>query len=141
MISMWPRQGGLHRAAIAVAASLVAAGLGGCASMGDASDKMSQAAGSLPVVGLPANAPERPAEKYAFPAVHDMPPQRTNSLLTAGEQRELERDLVRARDTQRVGAGLPPAAKRPQPAAAKPAPAAASSGPRLVPASSSQMIY
>jgi hypothetical protein len=69
-----------------------------------------------------------------------MPPPRTNNLLTAGEQRELERDLVRARDTQRVGAGLPPAAKRAQPAPAKPA-AAASSGPRLVPASSSQMIY
>ena len=36
-----------------------AASLGGCASM---SDKMSQAMSSMPVVGLPADAPERPAE-------------------------------------------------------------------------------
>jgi hypothetical protein len=143
MRSTLPRQGGLHRAAIAVAASLLATGLGGCASVGEASGNMSQSLGSLPVVGLPANAPERPAEKLAFPAVHAMPAPRTTGLLTADEQRALERDLVQARDTQRVGAGLPPAKKAAQPApapAAKPAPAAAS-GPRVVPASSSQMIY
>jgi hypothetical protein len=144
MISMWSRQGGLRRATVAVVASLLAASLGGCASMNEASGNLSQSIGSLPGVGLPANAPERPAEKLAFPAVHAMPAPRTTGLLTADEQRALERDLVQARDTQRVGAGQPPAAKpaaQPAPAAAaKPAPAA-SSGPRVVPASSSQMIY
>jgi len=138
------RQNGLHRAAVALAVSLLAGGLGGCASVGEASGNLSQSLGTLPVVGLPANAPERPAEKLAFPAVHAMPAPRTTGLLTADEQRSLERDLVQARDTQRAGAGLPPAAKpAAQPAAApsaKPAPAAASS-PRTVPASSSQMIY
>ena len=113
------------------------------------SDKMSQAMSTMPVVGLPANAPERPAETLAFPAVHDMPPQRTTAVLTADEQRTMERELVSARDTTQKTAPKP--ARRPAPAkpAAKPAVAArARPAPQAEPAvsmpappSSSRMIY
>ena len=81
------------------------------------SDKVSQAAGSLPGIGLPANTPERPAEARAFPAVHDMPPQRTTAVLTADEQRSIERELVSARETQKSA---------PKPAQPAPAPASGS---------------
>ena len=86
----------------------------------------------MPVVGLPANTPERPAEPLAFPAVHDMPPQRTTAVLTADEQRTMERELVSARDTTQKTAPKPatrtpaakPAAKPAVAARAKPAPQA-----------------
>jgi hypothetical protein len=130
-------------------AALLAACLGGCASV---SDKMSQAAGSLPGIGLPANTPERPAEAHAFPAVHDMPPQRTTAVLTADEQRAMERELVSVRDGQKVTAKPAEPAPTPSPAAkpaAKPAVAArARPAPRPEPAasmpaqpSSNRMIY
>jgi hypothetical protein len=131
------------------AAVLAAASLEGCASV---SDKMSQAAATLPGIGLPANAPERPAEALAFPAVHDMPPQRTTAVLTADEQRSLERELVSARDTQKTAAKPAQPAPAPAPAAkpaAKPAVTArARPAPRAEPdvsmpsqPSSSRMIY
>ena len=116
------------------------------------SDKVSQAAGSLPGIGLPANTPERPAEAHAFPAVHDMPAQRTTAVLTADEQRSIERELVSARDGQKVTAKPVQPAPAPVPAAkpaAKSAVAArAKAAPRPEPASSmpaqpssSRMIY
>ncbi len=131
------------------AAAFVAATLGGCASV---SDKMSQTAGSLPGIGLPANTPERPVETYAFPAVHDMPPQRTTAVLTADEQRSLERELVSARDTQKTSAKPAQPAPAPAPAAkpaakpavaarARPAPQAEPAASMPAPPSSSRMIY
>jgi hypothetical protein len=118
---------------------IAAASVAGCARV---SEHLSHAGGHLPGIGLPANAPERPAEKLAFPAVHDMPPQRTTAVLTADEQRLVERDLVAARENQQG-----PAKPR-QEAARKPAarPAAAPSPqpdmtPRRAPTSSSQSIY
>ncbi len=132
------------------AAVLAAASLGGCASV---SDKVSQAMSSMPVVGLPTNTPERPAEALAFPAVHDMPPQRTTAVLTADEQRIMERELVSARNTTQNTAPKPAQpAPAPAPAAkpaAKPAVAArARPAPQVEPAasmpaqpSSSRMIY
>jgi hypothetical protein len=101
--------------AACAAVILLAANLGGCASM---SEKMSQSMSTLPGVGLPANAPERPAETLAFPAVHDMPPRRTTAVLTAEEQRSMERDLVAMRAPQRSSKPAQPAAEP----AAKPAP-------------------
>jgi hypothetical protein len=101
--------------AACAAVALLSAGLGGCASM---SENMSRSMSTLPGVGLPANAPERPAETLAFPAVHDMPPRRTTAVLTAEEQRSMERDLVAVRATQRPSKPAQPAAEP----AAKPAP-------------------
>ena len=134
-----------------VAAILVAASLGGCGSM---SEKMSQTMSTMPVVGLPANAPERPAEKLAYPAVHDMPPQRTTAVLTADEQRMVEQELVSARSEQQTVAKPKPAAKPAAQPAAKPVarpPVAARARPAAAdepaaaaipaPRSSSQMIY
>ena len=43
---------------------------------------------------------ERPAVPPPFPAVHEMPPQRTNSVLTDEERRKAEEDLVTARERQ-----------------------------------------
>jgi hypothetical protein len=47
--------------------------------------------------GLPEGAPERPATPYAYPDVHDMPPQRQGAVLTSAEQKQLEDDLAAAR--------------------------------------------
>jgi hypothetical protein len=50
--------------------------------------------------GLPANAPERPAAPGQFPAVHDMPPARANTVLSDEERRKAEQELLKARDLQ-----------------------------------------
>jgi hypothetical protein len=104
------------------AASIVAAmSLAGCASM---SQNMAETASQLPQVGLPANAPARPAQQMAYPAVHDVPPPRTATVLTDLEQQKLENDLLAARDQQQISLGTKPAArKKTQPG--KPAAAAA----------------
>jgi hypothetical protein len=115
--------------------------LGGCASV---SDKMSQALGSMPAIGLPANTPERPAAPAAYPAVHDMPPQRTTAVLTADEQRSIEKELVSARNDQKAAVAPPaaePAVVKPAAAARKKPQPAARALPSTVPASSSRMIY
>jgi hypothetical protein len=75
-------------AALCVCAAAI---LAGC-STGTMGDNMPTAAG-----GLPENTPQRPATPAAYPAVHDMPPPRTN-MLTDEEQKKLEADLVAARD-------------------------------------------
>jgi hypothetical protein len=59
--------------------------LGDPASTGGAST-VSQARGEVPGTPPP-----------AFPAVHDMPPPRGNSVLTDYEQKKLENDLIAAR--------------------------------------------
>jgi hypothetical protein len=79
--------------------------------------------------GLPANAPERSAEPIAYPAVHDMPPPRTNTTLSAEEQVQLEKDLAAVRARQEVITGVAPAKRTPQPPPPPP--------PRISPASSS----
>jgi hypothetical protein len=79
-------------------------------------------------VGLPVDAPERPDSPPAYPAVHDMPPPRANSTLTAEEQLKLEQDLNATRVRQEILTGTTPSApKRAQPPAAQAAP-------RVVPA-------
>ena len=50
------------------------------------------------VGGLPAGAPAAPTTPYQYPAVHDMPPPRTDTPLTAEQQDELEKALLAARD-------------------------------------------
>jgi len=128
-------------------AMLYALGLGGCGSI---SEKMSESMGSMPAIGLPADAPERPATRMDYPAVHDMPTPRSTAVLTSNEQRDLEKELVSARDRQQMSAKPPaapaaaqatgrnPAAKPAAKPATKPA-ATVTTNP--VPASSSRTIY
>jgi hypothetical protein len=59
----------------------------------------------LPVVGLPKDAPERPAEPMAVPAVHDMPEPRATRPMTNDELRRAAAELEAARDQQQ---GRPP---------------------------------
>jgi hypothetical protein len=86
------------------------AGLAGC-SPGPIIDKLPSG------IGLPANVPDRPATPYQYPAVHDMPPDRSSAPMTEEEQVKLEKDLANARDRQE---GRPPSAKKPANAAKKP---------------------
>jgi hypothetical protein len=64
--------------------------LAGCAS--NIGDRMPSAVG-----GLPEGVPQRPETPPAYPAVHDMPPARSSTMLTAAEQKKLEDDLAAAR--------------------------------------------
>ena len=81
---------GRTRYIFAAAALLLALPVGGCAT----------SVADLPVVGVPADAPARPKEVRAYPAVHDMPPQRTATTLTEDEKKKLEADLIAARNRQ-----------------------------------------
>jgi uncharacterized protein YceK len=92
--------------ALAVAASL---GLSGCASI---NQKFADTASQLPHVGVSPDAPARPAEQMAYPAVHDVPPPRTAVMLTDVEQHKLETDLLAARDQQQISAGVPLASRK-----------------------------
>jgi hypothetical protein len=114
-----------------------AAILAGCAS---ASEKIADTASSLPVVGLPANAPERPATRMTYPAVHDMPRARAEPLLNDVEQQRLEDDLVAARARHQVDAN-PEAAAANAAAAAAAAKKRPSASPPVIPASSGKTIY
>ena len=121
---------------LAVAAAVC---MSGCASM---SQKFAESASQLPQVGLSPNAPARPAEQMAYPAVHDVPPPRTAAMLTDVEQHKLETDLVSARDQQQTAAGVPLASKKKKNEAPKTeAPKTEAPKPALIPASSSRTIY
>ena len=74
--------------AAAVAAGLLA--LGGCANM--------------PLVGMPENAPPRPATEGAYPAVHDVPAPRETTPPTPAEQTKREDELNQTRQRQNAGA-------------------------------------
>ena len=69
--------------------------LSGCSSM---------IADNLPTIagGLPPGTPARSDVQPAYPAVHDMPAQRSEAVLTDAEVKQLEADL--AKDRERVGA-------------------------------------
>ena len=80
-----------------VALVLLCCALGGC----------SVPIADLPVVGLPAGAPTRPAEPAPYPAVHDMPAPRAEPTLDPADQAKIEKDLIRTRDQQEAVAGHP----------------------------------
>lgn len=69
-------------------------------------------------LGLPADAPARPADAYNYPAVHDMPPPRADPALTDEQQVKVEKELNEVRDRQenRVNEDEKPAPKKKQPA-------------------------
>jgi hypothetical protein len=77
--------------------------LSGCGSI---SEKFAETASQAPQIGLPGNAPARPTQ-MAYPAVHDVPPPRTATVLTDVEQQKLESDLLAARKQQQTAAGVP----------------------------------
>ena len=81
----------------------MAASLGACAST----------VADLPaeVGGLPAGTPQRPATASAYPAVHDMPPPRANSVLTAEERKQAEAELAALRERQEKQAAAAKAQK------------------------------
>jgi hypothetical protein len=84
-----PRRAAFARAAVGV---MLLAFLSGCASV----------IGELPaaVGGLPEGTPERSETPVAYPAVHDMPPQRGGTILTAAEQQKAAAELAAAREAQ-----------------------------------------
>jgi len=80
-----------------LAAFAVAASLTGC-SAGPLSDTIKQMPESLG--GLPPDAPKTPAMPYQYPAVHDMPPPRSDELLSEDRQWRLEKELNAVRERQ-----------------------------------------
>jgi hypothetical protein len=52
------------------------------------------------VGGLAAGTPQRPAQPGVYPAVHDMPPPRANTVLTEEERKKAEAELAALRDRQ-----------------------------------------
>jgi hypothetical protein len=52
------------------------------------------------VGGLPAGTPQRPAQPGVYPAVHDMPPPRPNTVLTEEERKKAEAELAALRERQ-----------------------------------------
>ena len=88
-----------HTTAIAAAALLLSAlALGGCAS-------------TIADMGNPADAPARPKEAGAYPAVHDIPPDRDAAAMPPAEQAQAMRELAAARDRQAAAPAKNPAAK------------------------------
>ncbi|MEA2871386.1 MAG: hypothetical protein QOH67_1362 [Hyphomicrobiales bacterium] len=71
--------------------------------------------------GLPASAPERPAERPAFPNVYEVRPTREAKPLNDEEQKKLESELATLREQQKQLANPPP----PTPPPAKKAAASA----------------
>jgi hypothetical protein len=63
-----------------------------------------------PLVGTPADAPDRPKEAGAYLPVHDLPPDREENALAPAERAKLQSELIAARD--RVSATAAKAAAR-----------------------------
>jgi hypothetical protein len=81
---------GRMRGALAMGALLLALPMGGCAT----------SIADLPLVGVPADAPARPKEVGAYPAVHEMPQDRPEAAMDAAERNKVSSELIAARDRQ-----------------------------------------
>jgi hypothetical protein len=87
----------------AVGALLLAVpALGGC----------SISVADLPLVGTPADAPERPKEAGAYLPVHDLPPDRAEPELAPAQRAKIQAELVAARDRQASTAAAKDAAAK-----------------------------
>jgi hypothetical protein len=101
---------GNRRAWTAAALVISALALGGCAT----------SIADIPVIGVPADAPGRPKEVSAYPAVHDLPAPREQDAMDPTEQAKIEKELVAARDRQaEVAADKPPPTGKSNAAAGK----------------------
>jgi hypothetical protein len=66
----------------------------------------------LPLIGVPADAPPRPKQVGAYPAVHDLPQDRPEAAMDAAERNKVSGELIAARDRQAATAAAQnPAAK------------------------------
>jgi hypothetical protein len=81
---------------------LSALALGGC----------SISIADLPLIGTPADAPERPKEAGAYLPVHDLPPDREQPELAPAERAKIQAELVAARDRQASAAAAKEAASK-----------------------------
>jgi hypothetical protein len=83
------------RVVLAIGALLVLAlPVGGC----------STSIADLPLIGTPADAPARPKEVGAYPAVHDFPQDRSQAALDAAERAKISNELIAARDASNTAA-------------------------------------
>ena len=84
------------RRQVAFAAFVLLAGpaLSGCAST----------IADLPLVGLPANAPERPKEARGFLPVNDVPQKDREGKITSAEQQKIQAELIAARSRSAAAA-------------------------------------
>ena len=80
-----------RKRSLALGALLVSAlALGGC----------SISIADLPLVGTPADVPERPKEAGAYLPVHDLPPDREEAAMAPAERAKIQSELIAARDRQ-----------------------------------------
>jgi hypothetical protein len=66
---------------------ILALALGGCSSVAD-----------VPLIGVPSNAPARPATPGSYLPVHDVPPPRQEEVLSVSDQTRIHKELSDARD-------------------------------------------
>src|SRR3981189_2250781 len=66
----------------------------------------------MPLVGTPADAPERPKEAGAYLPVHDLPPDRQEPELAPAERAQIQAARVAARDRQASAAATKDAAAK-----------------------------
>jgi hypothetical protein len=95
--------------ATAIALLLLGLPVGGC----------STSIADLPLVGTPADAPARPKEVGAYPAVHDMPQDRPEATMDAAERSKVASELMAVRDRQAAAAAAEAAAAAAKNPAAK----------------------
>jgi hypothetical protein len=95
MISGWRGQrAAIARALMALFIATAAGSLAGCSSASSVLiDHVPTAVG-----GLPEGSPERPAQPMTYPAVHDIPPTRGPTVLTAAEKKRLQDELAATRE-------------------------------------------
>jgi hypothetical protein len=56
----------------------------------------------LPVIGTPADAPERPKEQGGYLPVNNLPPDREEQVLDPKDRAKLQAELLAARDRQAI---------------------------------------
>jgi hypothetical protein len=100
---------GRAKLAVAIGLLLLALPAGGC----------STSIADLPVIGTPADAPARPREVGAYPAVHDLPQDRPEAAMDAAERNKVSGELMAVRDRQAAIAAAEAAAAAAKNPAAK----------------------
>jgi hypothetical protein len=81
---------GNRTAGIVTALVMLALSVGGCAT----------SIADMPLVGVPSDAPARPKDPAAYPAVEDLPAAREDGVMDTTEQAKIAKELIAARDRQ-----------------------------------------